>query len=829
MERKTLFADIILPIPVPGFFTYRIPYELNNSIVIGGRVVVQFGRNKIYSGLVFNVHENIPQGYETKYILGLIDERPIVNEKQFAFWQWLAEYYMCSMGDIMNAALPAAFKLASETKIAINPDFTGEVSILNEKELTIVNALSSSIFLTIQDISKLIGQQKVIHIIRNLIEKEIIVLEEEIADVYKPKIEIEISLQEPYKSSEKELSNLLDSLNSKKSTYKQMLLLMGFLKLVNGDCNKSVNRSQLLSLPECSISSLNSLAKKEIISSKELTISRLKNSVSNKIASEIEYTEPQKETISKIENAFENKDIVLLDGVTGSGKTEIYIHFIEKVLKQGKQILYLLPEIALTTQIINRLQEYFGSEIGVYHSRFNEFERVEIWNAVLDYNNNEINTLKKYPIILGARSAVFMPFSNLGLIIVDEEHDASYKQYDPAPRYNARNAALYLANLHSAKTLLGSATPSIESYWHATKGKYEIVHIKERYSGILMPEITLVDLREQIKRKQMKSIFSSVLLKKIKESLENNEQVILFQNRRGFSPRIECNECNYTPKCTRCDVTLTYHKKIDSLKCHYCGYTTPPPKQCPVCESTSLETKGLGTEKVEEELAIFFPDITIKRMDYDSTRSKNSYQQIIKDFEDRKIQVLVGTQMVTKGLDFENVALVGVLNADNLISFPDFRAFERAYQMLVQVSGRAGRKQKQGTVIIQSFMPNNEIFQLVTTNNYSEMFNSQIDERKKFRYPPFVRLIKLSLKHKNSHELNSAASVLANMLRQKFNKMILGPEYPVIDYYIKDILIKLDINQNSANNKLQFKNIIKQFNSIPDYKNIRVIIDVDPQ
>ncbi len=824
------FADIILPISVQGSFTYKIPEDLFSFIKIGCRVVVQFGKNKIYSGIVINIHNQEPENYQTKDILSIIDQKPIINNIQLKFWQWISDYYLCSIGEVMKAALPSALKLASETKISINPNYSGEISELTPKELLIVDALINVPSLSIQDIIKIVGQQKVIHIIKNLIDKNILIIEEEIHDNYKPKIETEIVLNSPYNSSEKELSSLLDNLNSKKTTYKQMLFLMGFLKLTEGKMDKSVYKSNLLKLPECSTNILNTLIKKHIILTKELIISRLKKFDSKKNVSEIIYSDLQKQTIQDIDNQFKENSVVLLEGITGSGKTEIYINFIDKAIKLGKQVLYLLPEIALTTQIINRLNEYFGDKIGVYHSRFNEYEKVEIWNSVINESQFKLNN---YSIIIGARSSLFLPFSNLGLIIIDEEHDTSYKQYDPSPRYNARSAGLYLAKLHNATTILGSATPSIESYYLAQNKKYSLIQLNERYSGIKLPEIVIVDIKEQTKQKKMKSVFSTILLEKIRETIENKEQVILFQNRRGFSPRIECSECNYIPKCIRCDVSLTYHKKNEIMKCHYCGFTIAPPKQCPVCKSTNLQTKGLGTEKIEEELSIFFPELSIKRMDYDTTRSKNSYQEIITQFENQKISILVGTQMVTKGLDFENVGLVGVLNADNLINFPDFRSYERAYQMLVQVSGRAGRKNKQGSVIIQTYSPQNDIFKLIIENNFFEFYENQRKDRKKFLYPPYIRLVSLSVKHKNSSVLNKASSILANMLKQKFNKYVLGPEYPIVgminNWYIKNIIIKLEINKDYNQNKTEIINIIKQFKTIQEFKGAIISIDVDPQ
>jgi primosomal protein N' (replication factor Y) (superfamily II helicase) len=825
-----LYVEVLLPLAVPGVFTYLVPDELITAVKVGCRVSVQFGRNKIYSAIVMKLHNQKP-AYNTKPILSLIDENPIVLPSQLDFWNWISQYYICHLGEVMNAALPSGLKLNSETKVIINDDFDGEISLLTPKEIAIVDALAQNGTLSILDISKLLSQQKVIHIVRSLIDKKVVLILEEVAEKYKPKIEEFLSLSDEYSKNETALSSLLDALNKNKQTYKQMLTMMGFIKLCNGDFQKEILKSNLLNEFECSPSSVASLMKKGILIQNFKQVSRLKKYDSDSGSKEVVYTEPQAAAIAQIEESFVDKQIALLHGVTGSGKTEIFIHFINKALEKGEQVLYLLPEIALTGQIVSRLQQFFGDRVGVYHSKFNEHEQVEIWNAVLNYDKTQHTT--RYSIILGARSSIFLPFSNLGLIIVDEEHDSSYKQIDPAPRYHARDASLYLASIHGAKTILGSATPSVESYWNAQNKKYALVELANRYTNVQLPQTIIVNLKEAQKYKQMKSMFSDVLINHITEALALKEQIILFQNRRGFSPIIECQKCQHVPKCIRCDVSLTYHKKTDEMKCHYCGYSIPSVKLCPVCSSTDLKAKGLGTEKIEEELAILFPDIQIRRVDQDTSASKHKLQKMLLDFEDQKIQVLVGTQMISKGLDFGNVSLVGIINADGIISYPDFRSFERAFQLMVQVSGRSGRKEKQGKVIIQSYNPAHPVIDFVMQNNYQGMYRHQEEERRNFNYPPFVRLIKIVVKHQKNALVISAARHLAQLLRTQLPDVVLGPEYPMIsminNFYLNEILIKVDKNSGMNEKKRRISQLIDQVLHQRSYTGLRISIDVDPQ
>lgn len=860
MSRITYFVDVILPLSLPNLYTYRIPLEMNSDIKEGKRVVVQFGRGKLYSALVRRVHENPPKQYEAKYIESILDETPVVNSKQFELWDWISTYYMCNIGDVMIAALPDGLKLSSETKVVLNTscDINTIKSTVNisDKEYLIIDALEVQHVLSLDDASKILEQKTVYPIIKSLIEKGIVVVQEELKEKFKPKVETFLKLT-AHTHQEDNLKQLFAQLEKK--AHKQLEVLMAYLKLSgrystqrNSEeyANNEVKKSEIIKLVEGGEAAITALVKKNVFELNEREVGRFADY--NNATKGFQLNELQTEVYKRINDLFykgeENKeestkDVVLLHGVTGSGKTEIYIKLIEQALAQGQQVLYLLPEIALTTQIINRLRKYFGDIVGVYHSKFNTNERVEIWRSVLSSAFNVqgsdlegSRTLNGGPsnfkLIVGARSAVFLPFNNLGLIIVDEEHDGSFKQYDPSPRYNARDTAIYLAHLHKAKTLLGSATPSIESYYNAQEGKYGFVEISQRFGGVQMPEIIIADVQEAKKRKQMKSHFSPLLLDTIAQALNDKEQVILFQNRRGFAPQIECNTCSWVPQCVNCDVSLTYHKNVHLLRCHYCGYSMKPPDKCGACGDTNMQMKGFGTEKIEEELSIFFPQASIARMDLDTTRSKFAYQHIIQDFEDQKINILVGTQMVTKGLDFDNVAVVGILNADSMLNFPDFRSFERSFQLMAQVSGRAGRKNKRGKVIIQTQNPEHSIIQDVIHHNYLSMYTSQLTDRKNFNYPPFYRLIEFTVIHKDLDLVNNASKALADDLKQAFGKRILGPEFPLIsrvrNLYRKTILLKIERETSVVQVKKNASDILTKFKSADAYKAVRVQIDVDP-
>ena len=823
MERLTLFADVILPLPVSGTFTYRVPYALNDAVKEGKRVVVQFGSRRIYTALIRKIHQKPPARHVPKYILSILDEAPIVSDIQFDLWDWIASYYLCHLGEVMNAALPSVFKLASESKVVLNPLFSGDTSQLNEKELLLMEALGNQKTIAISDVMKILDQQKVIPFIKTMIDKGMILLEEEIKDKYRPKKDTFIALSDRLVASEEMLRENFDLLE--KRAPRQLEVLMTFIHMTGYTQGEavSINRSALLKNLKGGGSALDSLIKKEIFILTEKQVSRIDSGAKGISTDNIKLTKIQGDTLVNIRNGWHEKDVVLLHGVTSSGKTEIYIKLIQEAIDTGKQVLYLLPEIALTTQIISRLKKYFGDRIGVYHSRFNEQEKAEIWNRTIE---------NQYDVILGARSALFAPFTNLGLVIVDEEHDSSFKQYDPAPRYNGRDAALFLAHLFGAKALLGSATPSLESYFNAKQGKYMLVELFQRYGNFPLPEMQVVDIKNELRQGKMKSHFSSVLLARLKQALDNKEQTILFQNRRGFSLRLECEVCHWMPSCKNCDVTLVYHKQINQLRCHYCGFVTRVPEKCPECNSTQIHMKGFGTQRVEEDLQIMFPEARIARMDLDTTRSKHGHQKIITDFENQNIDILVGTQMVTKGLDFDHVSTVCILNADNMLSYPDFRSAERSYQLMAQVSGRSGRKKRRGEVIVQTWQPSNEIIRDVVANDYQAMYLKQLNERNRFKYPPFNRLIILRLKHKKSDKLNKASSILAADLRNVFGKRILGPEYPMVsrimNLYIKQIMIKLERGGKLVSMKEQLKETIEVFSRNKEFSGVRVIIDVDP-
>lgn len=830
MTPQTLFADILLPLPLPGYFTYRVPAELNGKMQEGIRVVVPFGARKIYSGLVRRVHHTPPQKFQAKYILSVLDEAPIVFPRQFEFWEWIADYYMATPGEVMNTALPPALKLASETRITLNPDFAQDYHNLNEKEYLIAEALEIQKTLSVSEVSKITGLQKVFPLIGNLMDKKLVLLKEELENPYRQKLEKFIRLSHEY-DSEQKLKEAFDE--AEKRAPKQLEVLMSFIK----HSRRYISEPREVPAKEISASvknappAIDALVKKGVFEAYKNTVSRFDHLKGD--SEPIIFNEHQEKALEEIRTAWKDKECVLLHGVTSSGKTEVYIQLIREALERGQQVLYLLPEIALTTQITRRIQAHFGDRAGVYHSRFNEMERTEVWNNLALGGIESINSTIQYQLVVGPRSALFLPFSNLGLVIIDEEHETSFKQHDPAPRYHARDAAIWLANAFGSKVLLGSATPSVESYFNARSGKYGLVELSKRHGGMQLPEILVADIKKDTREKRMKSHLSPLLYKHIEEALENQKQVILFQNRRGFSHRMECDQCNYIPHCTQCDVSLVYHKQINKLKCHYCGYSITPHNQCPECGSHGIALKGFGTEKIEEELPLLFPDASVKRMDLDTTRAKNAYQNIIHDFEEKRIDILIGTQMVSKGLDFENVSVVGILSADAMLSFPDFRAHERAFQMMAQVSGRAGRKNDRGKVIIQAFDPWHAVIRQVIDNNYGEMYKNQILERRNFFYPPFYRLVTITLMHHDPATVNTASNVLADQIRRQFSeKLVLGPEYPMVArikaQYLKNIIVKLERKSGFLQRKDKLKGILDAFSLNPKWKAVRVKINVDP-
>ena len=815
-ERETLFVEVILPLSLSKNYIYRVPFEMNEEVAPGKRVIVQFGKNKIYTALIRSITTDAPQVYAAKYIIDVIDAFPVVNANQFKFWNWMSTYYMCNEGEIMTAALPAGLKLASETIIVLKTDADLEGAVLKDKEQLIIEFLKKQEKLTIAEIAKILGQKTVISLVKSLLAKDLVYVAEEVVEKYRPLLKTFISLNSAYENEAKlkELFQILER------APKQLDALLALIHLSKS--NKEVLKSDILAQSNCGQASIKSLIDKDIFVQRKKPVSRLSLEDTEEIRN-YELSAAQTQAIEGVHEAFLTKEVVLLYGVTASGKTQIYIKLIEEAIAKGGQALFLLPEIALTTQIVERIKHYFGDAIGVYHSKFNDFERVEIWNKVLN------GTFK---IILGARSAVFLPFQDLKFIVVDEEHEASYKQHEPAPRYQARDCAVYLAHLHQAKVILGSATPSIESYYNALTQKYGLVTLKDRFSGVELPLHQVVSLTEETKRKKMVSYFSSVLIDDIQACLEQQEQVILFQNRRGYATILICATCGFAPKCVNCDVSLTFHKSSGKLHCHYCGYHQNTLNICPACGSVHIEQKGFGTERVEEELALLFPEARIARLDVDSTRTKNSLQKIISDFQDGTTNILIGTQMVAKGLDFDNVSLIGIINADTLLNYPDFRAFERSYQLLAQVSGRAGRREKQGKVDIQAYDDNHRIIQQVVENRYEDMFEDEIAERKQFNYPPFSRLIFLNLKHKDPDVLNFASRMLANGLRAQLGKRVLGPEQPLVsrvrNYYLMQIIVKAEKETAIQKVKNLITETILQVNVDPAFKGVIIQIDVDP-
>lgn len=820
-SRKTCFVDVVLPLAVDRLFTYRVPFELNDYIQKGVRVVVPFGKTKFQTGIILDIHENPPKDYQVKYIESVLDEAPIVVGKQVKFWHWLAEYYMCTMGEVMNAALPGNFKLGSETKVALHPEFDRDTVVLSDEEFLLVEALSIQETLDLTEVSSILDKKNVHPFIKKLIDKRIVVSVEELKWKYTPKFATFLTLGDDY-LQEQALQKLLDELQNKERSVKQFEALMLFLQQYSKS-NPFVAKSLLIQAGATE-SSLKSLEKKGVLVFESIEISRLKSSGLEETAKK-ELSEAQQIALNEIKTAFETKDVCLLHGVTGSGKTEIYVELISEQIKLGKQVLFLLPEIALTTQLIDRLSYYFGDLVGVYHSKFNQNERVEIWNAVL---NNEPN---RFRIVVGARSAVFLPFTNLGLIIVDEEHESSYKQHDPAPRYHGRDAAIVLGVFHKAPILLGSATPAMETYYNAEQGKYALVELNTRFGGVQMPEILIADLAEERKSQKTAGVFSNFLIDEMRKTLDLGEQVILFQNRRGYTPYWMCEICHWTPSCKSCDVTLTYHKTTNTLKCHYCGYGTPPMGSCSNCGSNKIRMVGYGTERIEDELSLLLPKARIARLDLDSTRAKDAYAKVLDSFAQKEIDILVGTQMITKGLDFDHVSLVGILDADHILRYPDFRSFERGFQLMTQVAGRAGRKSKRGKVIIQTGQPDQWIIQRVIQNDFVGMYRQELLERRNFSYPPFTKMIQFTLKHKDANHIDGSAAQLAAALSAVFGSRVIGPEFPLVrrvqNLYIKVIRIKIERSYSQKQIKEKIKEILDSFFADAQNKSVRVTIDVD--
>lgn len=814
------YVDVILPLPLPKCFTYSLPDEYAEDVKIGCRVVVPFGRKKYYTAIVRNVHYCAPTDYEVKEVSALLDADPVLLPQQFSFWEWIADYYLCTQGDVYKAALPSGLKLESETIVEYNPDFEAEAP-LTEREQRILDLLSADRQQCVTKLEKDSGLKNILTVIKSLLDKEAIFVKEELKRTYKPKMEARVRLAG--KVSEKQLHILFDLLSR---APKQLTLLMKYVecsRLLSGETPVEISRKELLQQANVSSAILNGLVEKKIFEIYYHEIGRLQADCQSVMPLN-PLNSFQQRAHDEIVASFREKNVCLLYGVTASGKTEIYIHLIEETIRQGKQVLYLLPEIALTTQITERLQRVFGSRLGIYHSKFPDAERVEIWQKQLGAAN--------YDIILGVRSSVFLPFQNLGLVIVDEEHETTYKQQDPAPRYHARNAAIVLAMMYGAKTLLGTATPSIETWQNAVAGKYGFVQLKERYKEIQLPEIVPVDIKELYRKKRMVGPFSPLLIQYMREALDQKEQVILFQNRRGFAPMIECRVCGWVPKCQNCDVSLTYHKGINQLTCHYCGYTYQVPVRCPACDGTELTNRGFGTEKIEDDIKVIFPEAKVARMDLDTTRTRSAYEKIIADFEQGKTDILIGTQMVSKGLDFDHVSVVGILNADTMLNYPDFRSYERAFQLMAQVAGRAGRKNKRGRVVLQTKSIDHPIIHQVIANNYEGMVDGQLAERQMFHYPPYYRLVYVYLKNKNEELLEQMAAVMGDKLRAVFGNRVLGPDKPPVarvqTLYIRKIVLKVEHTAPMARARELLLRIQREMLEDDRYRSLIVYYDVDP-
>ena len=810
------YIDVIVPLPLDNIFTYKVNLKEFEFIKIGFRVIVPFGKSKFITALVANKHNKNPEFYIPKEIEFIIDEEPSMNKNQLIFFKWISKYYMCPLGQVLKVGLPKLLLLKSESEIVLIDENIENLKLTQSADFVFKNLLLNK-KITYREIISILNKKNISKTINELSDYGLIKLKEEIYDYFKPKSIVRILFNEYPNDSLKKLK-LLKSLEGKKSQQKVVKSLFSFSKTNYPSIKELIKKTGV------SRGTINSLIESNILAKKVELVSRVQFDFSEKDKIK-ELSEDQNRAFKEIVSSFNIKNVTLLHGVTSSGKTEIYVKLIYDFLKQNKQILYLVPEIALTTQLISRLKKYFGDSLVVYHSKYSQEQRTEVWKKVIKNN-------KKARVVIGARSSIFLPFNNLGLIIVDEEHENAYKQFNPSPRYHARDSAIYLASVHNAKILLGSATPSLESYFNAITKKYSLVKLEKRYGNVSLPKIIINDLKESIVKKSINGNFSFELLNNIKNSFENNEQVILFQNRRGHSPYLECNSCGFVYQCINCDVSLTYHQTTNKLKCHHCGFSEENDTKCKKCFKSTILKRGLGTQQVEEEVKNIFPEIIVKRMDHDSTRKKNSFQEIISGFENNDFELLVGTQMLTKGLDFKNVALVGVLNADSLIYFPDFRSQEKCFQLLQQVAGRAGRVKKQGKVVIQTYNPKHDLMNKIVKNDYVGMFNEQLNQRFTFEYPPYSRLIKIILKNKDLNKLIKASDWLSQALRNEFKKELLGPESPLIarinNKHIKNILIKIPVNKSLIKSKDFINKIINSFRSISFFKSVDIIIDVDP-
>lgn len=817
------FVDVILPLPLNSCFTYALPETLAGNVQVGCRVVVPFGKKKFYTGIVQDIHCREPEGYEVKDVADVLDARPVLLASQFKLWDWVADYYLCTRGDVYKAALPSGLKLESETIVAFNPDFEPS-GRLSDREQKVLSQLESEGETSVTCLEKSCGVKNMLTLVKSLLDKEAIMVKEELKRTYRPRTEVRVRLTAAARN-EHRLHFFFDELQRRAP--KQLDLLMRYLELsgsLGGSSVREVSKAELLQRAQATPAVFNGLVEKGILEIYKQEVGRLDNSAVADLQPLNPLNVHQEKAYHAIINVFHQKNVCLLYGVTASGKTEIYIHLIAETIRRGRQVLYLLPEIALTAQITARLRRVFGARLGIYHSKFPDAERVEIWQKQLSGQD--------YDIILGVRSSVFLPFRRLGLVIVDEEHENTYKQQDPAPRYHARNAAIMLASYYGAKTLLGTATPSLESWYNVGTGKYGLVELKERYTQIQLPEILPVDIKELQHKKRMNGPFSPLLLQHIREALEQHAQVILFQNRRGFAPMVECHTCGWVPRCKNCDVSLTYHKGLRQLTCHYCGYTMPVPRRCPACEGTDLRSRGFGTEKIEDDIRALFPEARVARMDLDTTRTRAAYERILADFEQGRTDILIGTQMVSKGLDFEHVNVVGILNADTMLNYPDFRAYERAFQLMAQVAGRAGRKDKRGRVVLQTKSIDHPIIAQVMANDFEGMASGQLAERQMFRYPPYYRLVYVYLKHRDEALLDVMAHAMAERLRVVFADRVLGPDKPPVarvqTLFIRKIVVKIETTASLSRVRQWLVEVQREVQSDERFRSLLVYYDVDP-
>ena len=822
------FVDVILPLPLYSSYTYSVPSDLQESIQVGSRVLVQFGKKKYYTGIVEALHSNEPKGYDIKPVTAVLDPDPILRYPQLNFWKWISEYYLCSPGEVYKAAVPTGLKPESETRICLNPDYEPDENNpfrLSDHQSLLLMVMQEHKRLTLDELEGETGVRNIAKVLMPMLDAGILEVDERIAERYKPKKVSYVSLTIPKGDSERlhEFFDLVKRSKMQEKTLLTYLDLSGWLHPTEN--HRPVTRKQLLDVSQATPAVLKGMADKGILKIEKKTVNRFEPEQESPGDINLPVlSEPQSKALKAIDEGFKSQNIQLLHGVTGSGKTEIYTHLMARALEAGNQVLFLVPEISLTTQLSDRLRKVFGERLLVYHSKFSDSERVDIWRRLLHSNEPLV--------ILGVRSSIFLPFSRLGLIVVDEEHESSFKQYDPAPRYNARDAALMLARMHGAKALLGSATPAIETYFKAKEGKYGLVKLMERYEGSLLPDVEIIDMKEMRKKKEVKGTLSSPLRSRILQTMKENRQAILFQNRRGFAPVVVCEQCGWTPKCAHCDVSMVYHKNLAMLRCHYCGYSTLLPQLCPACGLNGLKIFGYGTERIAEEVKEEFPDYSVTRMDLDTTRNKDAYQNIIEDFAKHDTDILVGTQMVSKGLDFGDVATVGVINADTLLNFPDFRSNERAFNMLEQVAGRAGRRRDKGSVIIQTVNPDHEVLKYVKEHDYESYYTHEITERSRYAYPPFTKIINIFIRNKNPEMCDKAAVDFTLALRKVFGDRVLGPEKPYVSriasYYIQQIMLKMETGVSMKKVKDLLREIYASLASTPEMKSSIVHYDVDP-